>query len=348
METTPLADAMAVGRAVFPLSLELEPPGEARAVVHLETDAAGELRYSAEGEITAAAFRAGDMLPPARNIRAAYALDRSGALEIRIVEGRVAEGPLSGKLTTPSIDPLAPLRFEGSVSNAALGQLLAGFVERAAERVRGPADVRSSLSVDLSDETFTPADIHGKLALDVREASLPGWDLEAEVQNAVRKKLGSLAEIAALLDDRLAEEPAPSEPAGEKLLDSLRAQLDFDASPWRLEELELVSGGLRASGRGSFDAAAGRVALELVATLDEAATKKLVGRVEELVALTEDGRLRLPLRVEGDVLGPAISVDAGNILARKLETETGAPDVKGAVRGLLEKELRKRLDKSRD
>jgi hypothetical protein len=343
---TPLGDAVTVARAIFPLSLDLEEPGQASALVRLRTRDDGELAYSAEGEVSAAAFRAGDLLPPAEGLRAAYALDPAGALEVRILGGRVAGGPITGTLRTASVSPLAPVRFEGEVNEAALGGLLAGFVDRAADAVRGPADVRSSLSIDLSDETFVPADLKGKLALDVRQVFLPGWDLEAEIREAVREKLGALADVAGRLDERLADRPEAA--AGdEKILDSLVTRLDFDSTPWRLETLELVTGGLHATGAGSFDATSGEVALDLTATLDRATTERVVGRLEELAALTSDGRLRLPLRIRGPMLSPSVSVDAGGVLAGKLEAETGASDVKGAIRGLLRKEIRERLEKEK-
>jgi carbamate kinase len=57
--------------------------------------------------------------------------------------------------------------------------------------------------------------------------------------------------------------------------------------------------------------------------------KYLVGR---------DGRLTLPLEIEGAMLSPSIGVDLGQAFSNQLNTEDTQEKVKGLIRGLLDRD----------
>ncbi|HHN74894.1 MAG TPA: hypothetical protein ENK10_06650 [Acidobacteria bacterium] len=129
------------------------------------------------------------------------------------------------------------------------------------------------------------------------ELSLAGWDLEAALRRKIDEKLGRAAADA-------------GGDAAQDVLDAVQARVDLDRLPWRLEEVRVVSGSVSATGGGTFDPLAAAVALGLEATVDSATTAELTGRYRLLGALVDsDGRLALPLGIEGALTSPSISVD---------------------------------------
>ena len=136
----------------------------------------------------------------------------------------------------------------------------------------------------------------------------------------------------------------------ERVFDALEAGIDFDSWPWKLDRFALRASGLDADGLGSFDPETGRVDLRLTARLDAGRTARLVAEHSRLRLLVDDGgRLALPLRLEGTLVGPSISVDLGDVLERKLagqQQEAVKEELKdelgGLVRGLLDRDKKKK------
>jgi len=327
---TPLEAALAAAESVMPLPLVLVPPGsvEARLLVDQPTGAA--LTYEMRGKLSAARFELGSPLPPATGVAADFHLDRRGALEVRLRDGRLGGGPVDGTARLDSIDPPGTLRFTGGLRGAALGELMAGMVSGAAKSVAGDVQGRAQVGLDLGREPGLAA-LGGTLEIDAARVGLPGWDLEA----ALLDKLGSLSTIAELLG-RGSGNAAAANPRGTPLFDTLGLRLDFDAKPWKLDALRLVAGSFAADGTGVFDPAAGTVDLAVTARLGAERSAELARKNTQLRRLLDrDGRLAVPLSLKGALLAPQVGVDLGNLLL-------GGESTEDAVRGVLQDLFKKK------
>ncbi|MHC5052561.1 MAG: AsmA family protein [Planctomycetota bacterium] len=331
MPATPLATALELTEAIVPLGLDVSPPGEARLEARVDLDDAGALVYEAQGEISAARLVAAEILPAANDVRVAFRLSRAGRLSLRIQEGSVGGGPLEGTIEIDSIQPVGTLTFDGGLIGASFGALIGGFVGSVGERVTGPSTVRGRIAVDLTGGTLDASSIGGRLSFGADDVDLEGWDLENELRDELRQKLGALAEVAALVDPDLQKELAPEE-SGEgasisRLLDHLKAEVSFDAIPWGLQSLELRTGRVAAVGEGTFDPVTGAVELRCTALLDPDLTAEYVERHSVLRSLVDDrGRLALPMSLSGPMTDPEIGLELSDL----------APEPEDAVRGLIE------------
>jgi hypothetical protein len=344
---TPLETALRAADSVLPLPLDLAPPGSVQARLWADRVPGSELTYRASGELSAARFRPAETLPDATDVRAAFTLSPRGALEIRVLEGRVGGGPLGGTARIDQVFPPGTLSFDGELQDAILGELLGPLVSEAAKRVTGPTGLEAGVTLDLGRETLDARALGGALELDSRSVSLPGWDLEGAVRRKIEEKGFSLSDLNRLLG-RESEDAAGTEAAEsaggavEALLDRLGARIDFDTWPWTLERLDLAAGDVAAAGRGSFDPERGAVDLELTARLDAEATAELVGEHRELRLLVdEQGRLALPVSVRGPLLSPSIGVELGELLSDEVEDEVKKEAVEGLLKGLLDRKKKK-------
>ena len=342
---TPLETALRAAESVLPLPVDVSGPGSVRASILVDQPQGQPLTYEAKGELSAASFRASEILPPVEALRSTFALDRSGELGLRIHEAQVGGGPLTGTARIDSIQPLGTLKFDGALENATLGTLLAGFVGQSAEGIRGPTGLRALMSVDLSREVVDATALGGRLELTARDVTAPGWDLENELDTKLGEKLAAIRQIKSLIDELRGRETRLEEPqAGgggaedRDLLDRLGLKLDFNALPWTLDTFHLDAGHFGAAGAGSFDPINGEVNVELTARLDEQRTAELVEKYGELDVLVDRGRLTVPLHVSGPLLGPAVGVELDQVTANKL----GGDDKEEAVKGLLKDWLKKK------
>jgi len=331
MPSTPLETALELTEAIVPLGLDVSPPGEARLEARVDLDDTGALVYEAQGELSAARLVAAEILPAATEVRVAFRLSRAGELTLRIVDGSVGGGPLEGTIKIDSIQPVGTLTFDGGLTGASLGALIGGFAGSVGERVTGPSTVRGRIAVDLRGATLDASSIGGRLSLGADDVDLEGWDLEDELRDELRQKLGALAEVAALVDPDVQKALAP-EDSGEggsisRLLDHLKAEVDFDTLPWGLQSLELRSGRVAAVGKGTFDPVTGAVELRCTALLDPDLTAEYVERHSVLRSLVDErGRLALPMSLSGPMTDPAIGLELSDL----------APEPEDAVRGLIE------------
>ena len=280
--------------------------------------------------MSAARFRAAEILPEATDLRADFELSREGRLLLRIREATVGGGPLDGTVSIDSIDPLGTLVFDGQVAGASLGSLLGGFVPQAPDRVTGPAAVRGRIAVNLGAPVLDASSLRGQLALGADEVNLSGWDLEGALRQALVDKLGQLADVAALIDpDARKALTDPGKGASvSRLLDRLALDVDFDQQPWGLRTVQLVSGGVTLRGQGSFDAVGGAVDLRCTAEMDADLTRRYVDRYSQLRSLVDSrGHLTLPLRLHGPMMQPRVDLELSDL---------GRERVEDAVRGLLE------------
>ena len=348
LPVTPLKTVLDAAPGVLPLPLDLTPPGSLRAGIRMREPDGDEAYYTAEGELSAASFQPSPTLPPARDFRATFDLDRHGVLRVQVLEGIVAGGPLRGTATLSSIDPPGTLSFDGGLEEAVLGQLLEGMVSESAGHIRGATGLTAGLTLDLSRPEVDARAVGGKLDLDSKQVGLPGWNLEGAIRASIEEKLG--ADLAGLLE----REISPGREAGdsavdvvEQVLGGLAASVDFDTWPWTLRSLSLDTDDLDANGSGTFDAETAAVALKLVARVSPEKTAELVQRTRELRLLVDpQGRLTLPLTIDGSLLSPSIGVDLGHALAAGLGSESAKDaleqEAKGRLRDLLKKELEKR------
>lgn len=325
---TPLDAALAAAPSILPLPLDLRPPGAVRADVRVVATARGPLATTATGELSAARFVPSDVLPPVENVHAAFELGRDGALEVRILGGTIAGGPATGVARLSSIDPPGKLTFDGALEDAALGAMLAGFVDKA-EAITGPTALKTRLALDLARPAVDARALSGRLDLDSRDVRFPRFDLERAVVAKLEEKLGPLAALAGRGGS------ADAGAGTTALLRTLTASVDFDRFPWGLERLALEAEDLAAAGAGTFDPTSGAVALDLTARLGPERTARLVERAKQLARLVDrDGRLALPLKVRGGLLAPTVEVDLEKAIG-------GREAVQDLIRGLLDRKDKK-------
>ncbi len=340
---TPIEAAVTASRAVFPVPVELEPPGTARSSIFVTRPVDGVLEYRARGRLAAAGIRPVDLLPAARDVAASYELTRDGVLGLRLEEGSLGGGPLTGTARLEPVVPPGELTFDGALNGAALGALLAGVIEEAPSRISGPADVAAKLVVDLRKGEIDLGGLGGRLDVNARDVTLPGWDLEAALRRRIDEKMGKigkLVDLASRLDERLGEKLGRPDQArrgegggdavaevAQRLFDKFHVDVDLSGSPWKMDGMELLAGDLSASGRGTFDPTTGSVDIALRASLSEDRTAALLSRHPDLELLTgSSGRLTVPMRVRGSTLKPDIDVDLRGVVEGSLAgTAPGPP-----------------------
>ena len=343
LPATPLDVALRASPSVLPLPIDVRPPGEVDAKLHVEQPTGGELTYTAEGNVSAAEFHASEILPPVEQVRARFALDRQGALEVTVLEGTVAGGPAKGVARLSSIDPPGVLGFDGGLDQAQFGALLEGLIGEQARKISGPTGLSANLALDMGAKQIDARALSGRVDLSSREVSLPGWDLEGSIRRKIDEKLTEL-NLKELVEQKLGrkvQEPAQpnAPPAATTVFDGVAAGVDFNALPWKLDKLSLESEHLSASGAGTFDPLAGTVDLRFTARLDPKKTAELVARTKQLQLLVDDsGQLTLPLHLEGSMLAPSIGVDFGKAFSVRLESEDTQKKVKDLLKGLIDRD----------
>jgi hypothetical protein len=130
------------------------------------------------------------------------------------------------------------------------------------------------------------------------------------------------------------------------VLDLMSTELDFSQLPWRFEKFELRGGGVTAVGAGTFDPLEGRVDLRFAAELDDESSRKYVERYSLLKKLVNaEGRIELPLKIRGPLLGPEFDVDVDRLLSGSRDADEPKDALKGLLKGLVEKKLSKKKDR---
>ncbi len=334
LEPTTTEQGLELARGLFPFPLELTPPGTTQVVVRLEQRPGEDLVFSAEGEVSAARFAPGGVMPPARDVKSRFRVGVDGAVELDLLEGTVAGGPLRGTVRLDRIDPPGTLTFDGKLAEAALGSLIDGLVEGAGEKVSGPTGLDATVRLDLARSTLDARSLGGRLELGADQVSLPGWDLERAIRLAIEERLGRLAEIASRIED------APPEPAEvPRLFRRLEAVVDFDEMPWTLERFAVVTSDLSSTGQGEFDPITGSLDLRLDSLLSVESSSRLLERYPYLKPLVRgDGRIAVPLAIRGDVLSPTVAVELGELLQVPSGGDERREAIKGLLKGLIDRD----------
>lgn len=280
-----LAGAESLLGAIVELPITMEAPGSMTMRLQVDAPAGGAVSFAGDGSFEVATLRVGDPLPDAKDVRARFALRGVDSLTIDIDEARIAEGPSKGRITVAPLVPPGQLVFDGRVDDASFGGLLRGFAGEKVGAIGGPTDLAGRFTLDLSRETIDPSALAGTLTFDATEIEIPGLDLKAKIANTA--------------------------PQGtERLVDALAGGVQLEGTTWPLRGLTLRSGDVEAQGDGRFDWAKGSIELDLTARLDPEKTKELVAKRSELRLLVgKDGRLALPLAIEGDVAKPKVTID---------------------------------------
>ncbi len=327
MPDTPLAPALALARSVFPLPLDLREPGSASLQARLFSAEDGSLLHTASGKLVAAELALADYLPSAKPLRASYRLDETGALRVELDEARLAGGQLTGGLSLDSVDPPGILRCQVKLEAAELELLLAGLAPSTQGQVTGRAHAALDVGLDLSVAEPGLDALSGSVELRTGPVDLPGWDLQGRLEEKLDEKLGA---IAALLGRGTTT--APREPTGQRAFDELQVTIDMSQRPFSLRSFSARNGELSLQGGGTFDPGADQLDLDFQAQLDASRSAEWVAKYRQLRALTDSqGRITVPLQVDGSIVGPGIGVDTGQLLLGA----TGEDDTKKAIRGLL-------------
>ena len=337
---------LAASDSVLPLPLELEPPGRVSATIEVDAPAGQALTYAAQGKVSAAKYIVTEGLPAVKDAAASFSLDRAGELIVDITGGSVAGGAIDGRARIDSLDPPGTLTLEGGVQEAILGQLIGPFVADASQNVKGATGLQAALGLDLSAATDLRG-LKGVLELNTRDATVPGWDLDAMLEQEIERQRDKLGDLGKLLEDKLRgdrknEQPSKTEEVLEELFESLDARIDFDAWPWNIERLALAGGGVATRGSGTFDPENGAVDFTLTTTFSPDRTAALVQKTKELQHLVDgNGQLVLPLELNGPLLRPGVNLDLASLLAGKLGVSSD-DSAGGLLEGLLKKEAEKR------
>lgn len=339
---TPLEAVLRATESVMPLPLDVQPPGAVEARLHVEQPEGRELFYTAKGTLSAAKYSPSEILPPIEGVQATFELDRTGELVVRVNEANVGGGPATGVARLSSIDPPGTLSFEGGLEDAVFGALLYGFLGESARTLTGPTGLNAALALDLGRPEIDARALSGRVDLSSQTVSLPGWDLEGAIRNKINEELKGL-DVQSLIENKLSGGSKKSTdegvPALNQVLDNLEASVDFDSWPWKLEKLALQADQLSANGSGTFDPVTGAVDLRFTARLDREKTAELVRQTDQLKYLVgSDGRLTLPLEIQGAMLSPSIGVDLGEAFSNQLGGEKTEDKIKGLIKGLLDRD----------
>ena len=133
---------------------------------------------------------------------------------------------------------------------------------------------------------------------------------------------GKDEEIEIIAHELVQETAGESDPVS-RLLDHMAAEISFDRLPWDLSTVELRSGGLTTRGQGSFDPLAGTLDLRCTAELDPELTGRYVERYPQLRSLVDgQGRLSLPLRLDGSLMGPSVGVEVSRLIPKPTSPRT--------------------------
>lgn len=355
----PIEEVVRASRALFPFPLEFESPGRGEASARIRTPQGGQTQVEAQGKLSAAGFELAEYLPKARDLKTDFKLSPAGDLAVRILEGNIAGGPLRGTARLDSVDTPGTLAFDGSIQETPLGALLAGFINRAEETIGGPSALTAGLRLNLSNPEIDYRSLGGSIALDSRDVTLPGWDLERAIALELRKRIGAYGEVARKLDPKIAAKldelelraGSGAEQGARKVAELVRkldVKVGFDTLPWKLERLAFDGDAFQADGSGSFSPENGGVKLRMTARFSPEKSLELVKKYDALKPLVKDGRLTLPMLVEGPMTSPAIGVDLGGVIEGWIGVDLADPkkSVKGLLRGLVDRELDKRKEKT--
>ncbi|MDH3784341.1 MAG: hypothetical protein OEV00_03325, partial [Acidobacteriota bacterium] len=274
------------------------------------------------GQLHAAEVTPGNPLPALHDVRAEFELDETGQLTTRVIDATVAGGKLLGQADLDAIAPPGLLSFDGEVEAAVLGKLIGGFMADPDSEILGVTALDLDLGLDLSGELDASA-LRGGLSILSTEVDLPGWDLENAVREGVEAKLASLGALQDLLGDR---DDTPSDDSEETadetgeppLIDQLAATIAFGSMPWEISHLLLAAGDLISEGRGTFDPLQDHLDLAIVAKFSPERSARWLEEYGELEALQDsEGRISLPVLIQGSVVAPDVSVDASQLRKSK-------------------------------
>ncbi len=350
----PLADALRVARAAFPLPIEVEPPGVVRLGVTVRRPEGGDLSWAAEGRATAARVRVHDLLPPLEEVEAPFRV-RRGVLRVDPLVARVAGGRFRARVVLDPVAPPGELTVRGRAVGVNLAGLAALVSPTAAKGISGRADLDVDIGLDLSRETLDLAALRGGITVTGKEWGLPGWNLEesllARFAGADGGALGELAGVPGGAKSLGTGGSAGKvEGAGTRVVvDRASLRLALGGSRWKIPAFELAAGDLSASGKGVLEPVAGKVSLDLSLQVARKRAKELVAKWPWLKPLKQrGGPLVIPLRVEGPLFAPSFAPDLGKALGegrkkeleeklrRKLEKKLGKhQELKGVLDGLL-------------
>ncbi len=333
LEPTTTEQGLELARGLFPFPLELTPPGTTQVTVRVMQPPGEDLVFSAEGEVSAARFAPGGVMPPAHDVKSRFRLGIDGAVELDLLEGSVAGGPLRGTVRLDRLDPPGTLTFDGKLAEAALGSLIDGLVQGAGQKISGPTGLDAKVRLDLARSTLDARSLGGRLELGAVGVSLPGWDLERAIRRAIEERLGRLASIVSSVED------APTDRADvPRLFDRLDAVVDFDELPWTLERFVVVTSDLSSTGRGEFDPITGSLDLRLDSRWSVESSSRLVERYPYMRQLVrDDGRIAVPLTLRGNVLSPKIDVELRELLQIPSDSKDRKEAIKDLLKGLIDR-----------
>lgn len=278
-----------------------------RASASADPTAPASVDLSARGVLRAARGRVGGIAFDGLSARLTYARGEARFEDVRFgVHGGKHDGAFSARLEEPTI----PFRLTDRIAGVDVGALLA----EAAPTLAGVLHGTGSFTLDVTGEAATEGAVAGTGSIEILDGRITGTRL--------------LEEVTARLARRGVDGGAADETPFERMSSSFRLRnrvAETDDLRFRSRDLDL-------DGRGTVTLD-GALDLDVLARLSGEVTEGVVRSVRELrYRVDAQGRMSVPVRVEGTLAEPEIGIDLEALLRDGLE-ET----LKEGLRGLFRK-----------
>ena len=223
-------------------------------------------------------------------------------------------GSARGGAQLALFEPERPFTLTQRAQGVSLGQLVASL----APAQKGTVDGTAALDVNVKGRAGAPVllrTIDGNGYLEVRDGKL--------------KSVGVIPQVMRLLEAAGAKGVAKDETP----FDRLSAHFDVVKGVARTNDLQFRSADLDLDGGGTI-AEKGKLNLDVTASFSKAVTDQLVAKTGALsVRVGPDGRLTIPLQVDGTLSAPAVHLDVDKVINEGLKKKI----VKEGKKKLLEK-----------
>ena len=152
---------------------------------------------------------------------------------------------------------LAALLLSGAHPVRAVEVNIADLKAQVASCAKGAEEIRRMVA-QFGREVVDARAISGTVGLESGQVTLPGLDVEGKIETTLADALADLNLTSLVGQERMTRLGSSSVPVA---FDSMKAGIDLNALPWKLEGLRLARDGGALNGSGAFDPLAGTVRL---------------------------------------------------------------------------------------